>query len=58
MLAPGSHTVAVRATNGSGPGGLLGRLSLVGEDGSQTDLATDATWTLWEEQPAGFFIVV
>ncbi|MDF1800806.1 MAG: hypothetical protein P1V81_16645, partial [Planctomycetota bacterium] len=54
VLPPGSHTVAVRATNAGGPGGLLGRLSLVGEDGSQTDLATDATWTLWEAQPAGW----
>ncbi len=52
-LRAGTHILALKAFNGSGPAGILARLDVTTDAGAFT-CQTDASWRGWTEPPAGW----
>ncbi|HZO87662.1 MAG TPA: hypothetical protein VFB38_04925 [Chthonomonadaceae bacterium] len=52
-LKPGENVLAVEGRNGVGPAGLLARLEIQTGAGAQV-VATDASWEVYVEKPAGW----
>lgn len=54
QLHAGANTLAIAATNVSGPAGTIGRLHVTLDDGTSTDTVTDGAWKASDTEAAGW----
>lgn len=54
FLKTGPNVLAIRATNATGPAGVIGRLIVVLDEGARVVVTTDKAWKSSAEGPAGW----